>query len=224
MNRLSRAKKLWRRLGRFWRPQFDTHEPTHGASASVDAYFNFLAYHFFVPITIEFPDLALQTGFNLTRWTEILADPSLAKVPDRIETDRHGHILMTPPPGLRHSERQGQIIGQLIQFAPLGRTLPECPISTADGVKAIDVGWLDAGRNEIGRDIPLLMRAPEICIEILSPSNSAAEIAEKRLLYFDAEATEVWICNRDGSFAFFSAADRQIPRSIICPPFPERIS
>ena len=112
-------EKAWSRLGSFWRPPFDTHEPTHGASASVDAYFNFLAYHFFVPITIEFPDLALQTGFNLTRWTEILADPSLAKVPDRIETDRHGHILMTPPSGLRHSERQGQIIGLLIQFAPL---------------------------------------------------------------------------------------------------------
>jgi hypothetical protein len=34
---------------------------------------------------------------------------------------------------------------------------------------------------------------PEICIEILFRSNSAAEIAEKRLLYFDAGAGEVWI-------------------------------
>jgi hypothetical protein len=66
-----------------------------------------LAYHFLVPITIELPDLASQTGFNLARWTEILGDPDLAKLPDRIETDRHGHILMTPPPGFRHSERQG---------------------------------------------------------------------------------------------------------------------
>src|SRR5260370_7367999 len=44
-----------------------------------------LAYHILVPITIELPDLASQTGFNLTRWTEILGDPNLAKVPDRIE-------------------------------------------------------------------------------------------------------------------------------------------
>jgi Uma2 family endonuclease len=50
---------------------------------------------------------------------------------------------------------------------------------------------LDASRNKIGQDIPLLTRAPEICIEILSPSNSAAEIAEKRVLYFDAGAAEV---------------------------------
>ena len=185
---------------------------------------SFLAYHSLVPITIELPDLTAQTGFNLARWTEILGDPDLAKLPDRIETDRHGHILMTPPPGFRHSERQGQIIALLIQFATQGQTLPECPISTADGVKAIDVGWLDASRDELGQDIPLLTRAPEICIEILSPSNSAAEIAEKRLLYFDAGAVEVWICNRDGSLAFFSGPDHQVPRSVICPLFPARIS
>jgi Uma2 family endonuclease len=179
-----------------------------------------------VPIIIELPDLASQTGFNLARWAEILGDPDLAKLPDRIETDRHGHVLMTPPPGFRHSERQGQIIALLIQFAPQGRILPECPISTADGVKAIDVGWLHASRNEIGQDIPLLTRAPEICIEILSPSNSTAEMSEKRALYFDAGAAEVWICNRDGSFAFFSTPDHQVPvpRSLICPLFPERIS
>jgi Uma2 family endonuclease len=183
-----------------------------------------LAYHAFVPITIELSDLTAQTGFNLARWTEILGDPDLAKLPDRIETDRHGHILMTPPPGFRHSERQGQIIALLIQFAPQGRTLPECPISTADGVKAIDVGWLDASRGEIGQDIPLLTRAPEICIEILSPSNSVAEITEKRVLYFDAGAAEVWICNRDGSLAFFSRPGHQVPRSVICPLFPARLS
>src|SRR5271170_7606705 len=65
-----------------------------------------------------------------------------------------------------------------------------------------------AGRGSISRS--LLTRASEICIEILSPSNSAAEIAEKRILYFDAGAAEVWICNRDGSLAFYSAPDHQI--------------
>src|SRR5689334_12753017 len=112
---------------------------TQQDSATVDAIVSFSAYHSLVPITIELPDLASQTRFNLARWTEVLRDPGLAKIPDRIETDRHGHILMTPPPGFRHSERQGQIIALLIQFAPQGQTLPECPISTADGVKVIDV-------------------------------------------------------------------------------------
>jgi hypothetical protein len=62
-----------------------------------------------MPITIELPDLASQTKFNLARWTEILADPELAKLPNRIETDRHGHIIMSPPPAFTHADRQGQI-------------------------------------------------------------------------------------------------------------------
>jgi hypothetical protein len=56
---------------------------------------------------IKVSDCALQTEFNLARWTEILGDPDLAELSDRIEIDRHGHILMTPPLGFRHSERQG---------------------------------------------------------------------------------------------------------------------
>ena len=52
--------------------------------------------------------------------------------------------------------------------------------------------------------IPLFERAPEICVEILSPSNSIAEIDQKRALYFDAGAGEVWICNPDGSVSFLS--------------------
>jgi Uma2 family endonuclease len=172
-----------------------------------------------VPITIEFPDLKAQTAFNVARWTEILADPRLATLPDRIETDRHGHIIMSPPPAFTHADRQGQIADLLKSFLPNGRTLPECPLSTADGIKAVDLGWLDRGRPELIERPLVLTRAPEICVEILSPS----EIAEKRALYFDAGATEVWICNLDGSMTFFLGPDHQQSTSALCPAFPDRI-
>jgi hypothetical protein len=70
-------------------------------------------------------------------------------------------------------------------------------ILAADGVKAIDVAWLEHTRPEIQADPVVLTRAPEICIEILSPSNTQAKIDEKRALYFDAGATEVWICKQE---------------------------
>src|SRR5205823_13674111 len=38
-----------------------------------------------------------------------------------------------------------------------------------------------------------LTRAPEICIEVVSPSNSVKELSEKREAYFAAGAQEVWI-------------------------------
>jgi Uma2 family endonuclease len=176
-----------------------------------------------VPITIELPDLKAQTAFNVARWTEILADPRLATLPDRIETDRHGHIIMSPPPAFTHADRQGQIADLLKSLLPNGRTLPECPLSTADGIKAVDLVWLDRGRPELIERPLVLTRAPEICIEILSPSNTPAEINEKRALYFDAGAAEVWICNLDGSMSFLLGPDHQASTSALCPEFPDRI-
>jgi len=176
-----------------------------------------------VPVTIELPDLKSQSSFNLARWREILADPRLATLPERIETDRHGRIIMTPPAGFLHADRQGHIADLLKDLLPDGRVLAECPLSTADGVKAIDLAWLSKGRVEF-RERPLVLTsAPEICIEVLSPSNTAAEIDEKRALYFDAGAAEVWICNLEGSMSFFSAVDHQVSTSQLCPEFPDRI-
>src|SRR5947199_8994504 len=95
-----------------------------------------------VPITIQLPDLKSQTSFNLARWNELVADTELAKLPNRIETDRHGHIIMSPPPAARHSRRQARIAALLERLLPHGTPFTECAISTADGVKATDVAWL----------------------------------------------------------------------------------
>jgi Uma2 family endonuclease len=176
-----------------------------------------------VPITIELPDLDSQTEFNLARWAEILADPTLARLPYRIETDQHGHILMSPPPAPIHGRRQAHISGLLRQLLPGGIAFSECPLSTAGGVKAIDVAWLAPERSEDINRLTLFERAPEICVEIVSPSNSRSEITEKRALYFDAGAAEVWVCNLEGSISFFVTPDNHVPISSICPAFPSRI-
>jgi Uma2 family endonuclease len=177
-----------------------------------------------VPITIELPDLAAQTEFNLARWTEILADPELAKLSYRIETDQHGHLVMTPPPALIHGNRQGRIGALLLQLLPDGEIFTECPVSTAGGVKAADVAWVAPGRRENLAALVLFELAPEICVEVLSPSNSAAEIDEKSALYFDAGSTEVWLCNLDGSMSFFVGPSHlQSSTSVLCPAFPSRI-
>ena len=105
-----------------------------------------------------------------------------------------------------------------------GRVITECPISTADGVKAADVVWASMERLvELGNEV-CFPNAPEICVEIVSPGNSAAEIKEKTMLYFDAGALEVWHCSPDGVLIFNVGGAEQPGRSKLCPAFPNQIS
>jgi Uma2 family endonuclease len=174
-------------------------------------------------VTIELENSQAQTAFNKKRWEEVLVDRRLAGLPERIETDRYGHIIMSPPPGVPHGIKQNQIGKYLADMLPEGSTISECPISTLDGVKAADVAWVNPSRqNELTQSI--LLEAADICVEIFSPGNTRREILEKKALYFEAGAKEVWICELDGKIEFYL---KEIPddpsRSKICPAFPEKI-
>jgi Uma2 family endonuclease len=177
-------------------------------------------------LTIELPSHEAQRAFNERRWAELLADPELGRIEGRIETDRHGQIIMTPPPAARHGMLQLEVGHLLRTSMPNGRVLTECPISTADGVRAADVAWASAELvRELG-DGQLFLRAPEICVEVLSPGNTDAEMREKTALYFDAGAREVWLCAVSGELTFFGAADptRPVPASQLFPDFPKHLT
>lgn len=168
---------------------------------------------------LQLKPLSEQTDFNLRRWSEILADRELAKLPHRIETDRHGHIIMSPPPAPSHGSRQFEISRLLAELLPQGNSLTECPVSTSDGVKAIDVAWLSTERSDEAQNAICLTRAPEICVEILLPSNTPGEIQEKIELYLEAGAREVWECQLNGNMVFHAPTGK-IASSLLCPEFP----
>ena len=175
-------------------------------------------------LTIELPPRAARTQVNLRRWAELLADSELAKFEGRVETDRHGHILMSPPPAPSHGSFQSEIAYLLRSLMPNGRVLTECPISTADGVKAADVAWASPQRmRELGNRV-CFPQAPELCVEVLSPGNTEAEIQEKMILYFDAGAKEVWLCGKSGGVQIFIPnATRPAKASKLCPEFPRQV-
>jgi len=175
-------------------------------------------------ITLELPSQDSIAEHNMSRWEELVADPKLAAIPERIETDRFGRIIMSPPPSAQHGSLQFRIGALLSQLMLSGRVITECPISTADGVKAADVAWASPMRiAELGKKV-CFPHAPEICVEIISPGNSRAEIEEKTSLYFDAGALEVWHCSPDGRMTFFPAKAGRPLRSDLCAVFPVQIT
>jgi Uma2 family endonuclease len=180
--------------------------------------------YYSVALTIQLPAHANQTEFNLRRWTELVNDPELTKLPFGVETDRFGRTIMSPPPAPDHTKRSARILRLLHELAPHGLALPEIAISTSDGVKVADAAWLHSERAGELDSGPCLVRAPDVCIEVLSPSNSDSEMAEKSALYFEAGATEVWICLGDGTMEFYSSdGSHATSRSKVCPVFPQRV-
>ena len=173
---------------------------------------------------LELPEIGDRQAFNLARWREICADPQLARVEGRVESDAHGHIVMSPPPGFSHSEYQATILDRLCK--PGGKALPECPVSTNGGVRGIDVVWISDERKSRAVRDNVLVIAPEICVEVLSPGNTRAEIDEKRSLLFEAGADEVWLCDLTGRMFFFGkeGPTEAMPASLLYPQFPREIA
>lgn len=163
-----------------------------------------------------------RTAFNLAVWDKIITNPDFAAMAYQFESDEHGQIIMSPPPAPSHGRSQIKIGTLVSRHAPEGEVISECPISTNKGVKAADVAWCSPEIWIESKDKSCLLRAPEICVEILSPSNTPGEIEEKKSLYFEAGAHEVWICELDSSMTFFTKSG-VIPSSAIVPDFPKHL-
>jgi Uma2 family endonuclease len=89
-------------------------------------------------------------------------------------------------------------------------------VETSKGIKVADVAWASSAfRRKQGNATPYT-KAPEICVEIISPSNSKRELEEKRELYFARGALEFWLCDESGMLTFYDCAG-QLPASRLFP-------
>jgi Putative restriction endonuclease len=69
-------------------------------------------------------------------------------------------------------------------------------------IRVPDVAWASARFMTAYGEITPYTRAPEICVEILAPSNVQAEIDEKTRAYLQAGAEEVWLVSEDGAIRY----------------------
>ena len=83
--------------------------------------------------------------------------------------------------------------------------------------------WISAEREaEMPLDAPACPLAPEVCVEVLSSSNTAEEMARKRRLYMERGALEVWTVAESGAVAFYDAGGG-LGASKLFPDFPRRM-
>ena len=134
----------------------------------------------------------------------MINDPVLKNLPFKIELNKFGKLLMSPASN-KHGMAQMKIGSVLLEKYPNGTVISECSIRTPEGVKVADIAWAsDAFINEWGTVTPF-PRAPELCVEIVSPSNSREEMRIKKDLYLEAGAQEVWVVYMDSHMDIFTA-------------------
>jgi Uma2 family endonuclease len=139
----------------------------------------------------------------ITKWHEVIENPLLQNLPFKIELNRFGQILMSPASN-KHGILQFKAGQKIESKKKTGLIIIECSILTSDGVKVADVAWAsDEFIAEFGDQTPY-PKAPEICIEVVSPANSKAEIEEKIRLYLEKGALEVWVISLKGETKFFT--------------------
>ena len=155
------------------------------------------------------------------RWQEVCDDPYLKNLPYKIELNEYGKILMSPQK-VYHSAFQGRLSYLLQSLIKTGETLSECAITTPKGTKVADVAWASNERFAVIKNETACSIAPEICIEIISGSNSNKEMEEKKALYFSQGAEEFWLCDEAGHMDFYNPQG-QLHQSTIVPDFPREV-
>jgi Uma2 family endonuclease len=124
------------------------------------------------------------------RYRELCDDPRFDNVPGKIELDPWGRLLMSPATNY-HGGLQGRLCKKLALLG--GEVLVEASVVTTDRLIVADVAWASVDfMRAHGFDTPFTT-APEICVEVVSPSSSRKEVREKIAGYLATGAAEVWI-------------------------------
>ena len=138
----------------------------------------------------ELIEVPLSSDDLAARYRALCDDPCYANIPGKIELDAWGRMVMSPASNY-HSALQALLVRKLAVLG--GRPFVEASAVTSAGVLVADVAWASDDFMRVrGFETPYT-RAPELCIEIVSPSNSRKELREKVAAYLEAGAVEVWI-------------------------------
>ena len=136
----------------------------------------------------------------LRRWQEVLRDPLLRETPYRVELNRWGTIEMTPVKP--YHSRVAKRLADALENALGGEAYTELAIALPSGLRVPDVAWCSSQflaqyAPEFAPGNSALSHPPELCVEVMSDSNTLGELREKVDGYLAAGAQEAWIVAAD---------------------------
>lgn len=138
-------------------------------------------------------------------------DPLLANVPGKVELDTWGRMVLRSPASNYHGNLQARLVRRLAILG--GETIVESSVLTPMGVLVPDVVWAsDEFIARHGKPTPF-EQAPELCIEVASPSDSRKELNEKIAAFLAAGTVEAWIAYSQSKRVEFHGNEGILARS-----------
>lgn len=140
-------------------------------------------------------------------------------LPDPQDGMRHelvrGELTVMPRPGFRHGRRQLRIAGLLDAYGAegdRGRAATDVGIlieRDPDTVRGPDVAYWSAERLPLDQEPEgFLAIAPDLCVEIISPSDRRTELHEKIVEYFRFGVRMVWLVDpEDRTITIYRSPD-----------------
>jgi Uma2 family endonuclease len=141
----------------------------------------------------------------IRRWRALAADPDS---PDHFELDQFGELILSPKPTTGH-QRVASAIARIITARCGGEGVTEVSVLTDRGVRVPDVVWMPAERWAACKDQSPLEIVPDVCVEVLSPSNTRQEIEMKIGAYLRGGAREVIVVGLKGEIEIFGPQGRR---------------
>ena len=123
---------------------------------------------------------------------------------------RHGELVAVTRPKFKHTLVQRQLRrllepltlpGGFVEIEVAFRALPENELRVAD------VAYLSPARFRMVKPDDHVRGAPDLVVEILSPSNTVAEIYDKEKLCLENGAQEFWVVDADRKQVKISTPD-----------------
>lgn len=175
-------------------------------------------------LTLELTDRDQTLAHVANAWDAACRDPFWGQVEGRLESNAFGQMVVNPPPTFEHNDKQHRI-ARLLEERLGGVSRVEFPVLTVGGMKITDVAWMSQQQYHERKSQPESKACPALCVEVLSPSNVPDELRHKRVLYFDAGASECWECDLDGRMTYYLDGDPDTThaKSKRCPDFPDTI-
>lgn len=141
-------------------------------------------------------------GFDMSTQTGLITVEEFLKLPEpqggHYEL-HHGEVILVPPPKWGHERRQRVVEQLLTKLAGhVGEVRMEMGFQAAREYEywRADVAFLRAERANAVGDDEYLMGAPDLVVEVLSPSNTYAEIDEKRAICLANGCSSFWVVDQ----------------------------